>query len=80
MPSNHHVFNMHPCILLPHALATRFRFDDEGLEVIKAGEEDKETENVFTGGANRWSYDSFVNWELWWPGFPILTYFKVCIG
>lgn len=21
-------------------------------------------------------YSSFVNWELWWPNFPILVYFK----
>jgi hypothetical protein len=26
----------------------------------------------------RWRYDSFINWELWWPGFPVLVYFKVC--
>jgi hypothetical protein len=25
----------------------------------------------------RWRYDTFVNWEMWWPGFPILVYFKV---
>jgi hypothetical protein len=24
----------------------------------------------------RWRYDTFVNWEMWWPGFPILVYFK----
>lgn len=23
-----------------------------------------------------YSYSSFVNWELWWPNFPILVYFK----
>jgi hypothetical protein len=22
------------------------------------------------------SYASFVNWELWWPSFPVLVYFK----
>ncbi|PPS04871.1 hypothetical protein GOBAR_AA15804 [Gossypium barbadense] len=21
-------------------------------------------------------YSTFVNWELWWPSFPILVYFK----
>jgi len=55
-------------------LSRRFQFDDEGLGVIRAGEE---TENVFVGGTNRWSYDAFVNWEFWFPGFPILVYFKV---
>lgn len=25
---------------------------------------------------NKWKYSSFVNWELWWPDFPILVYFK----
>jgi hypothetical protein len=37
----------------------------------------KESENAFVGGANRWAYDSFVNWEFWWPAFPCLVYFKV---
>lgn len=39
-------------------------FDDEALEVV-VGEQKKETENVFVGGQNRWSYDSFINWEFW---------------
>lgn len=33
-------------------------------------------QNAFVGGRNRWAYDTFVNWELWWPGFPVLVYFK----
>ncbi|KAJ4708273.1 DUF3119 family protein [Melia azedarach] len=54
----------------------RFVFDDEALEV-KVGEELEESgENVFVGGKNRWKYSTFVNWELWWPNFPILVYFK----
>uniref|UniRef100_A0A0C9QKY6 TSA: Wollemia nobilis Ref_Wollemi_Transcript_29400_1080 transcribed RNA sequence n=1 Tax=Wollemia nobilis TaxID=56998 RepID=A0A0C9QKY6_9CONI len=54
----------------------RFVFDDEALEV-RVGNELKESgENVFVGGKNRWKYSSFVNWELWWPNFPILVYFK----
>jgi hypothetical protein len=61
---------------LRHPARRRFRFDDEGLEVV-VGSKQKETENAFVGGANRWSYDSFVNWEFWWPAFPVLVYFKV---
>eukprot|EP00252_Welwitschia_mirabilis_P017518 TRINITY_DN387_c0_g1_i5.p1 TRINITY_DN387_c0_g1~~TRINITY_DN387_c0_g1_i5.p1 ORF type:complete len:225 (-),score=30.44 TRINITY_DN387_c0_g1_i5:164-838(-) len=54
----------------------RFVFDDEALEV-KVGNELKESEeNVFVGGKNRWKYSTFVNWELWWPRFPVLVYFK----
>ena len=34
------------------------------------------SQNAFVGGRNRWPYRSFVNWELWWPGFPVLVYFK----
>lgn len=52
----------------------RFQFDDEGLGVIQAGQE---TQNVFVGGTNKWSYDAFVNWEFWFPAFPVLVYFKV---
>ncbi|GAX83525.1 hypothetical protein CEUSTIGMA_g10950.t1 [Chlamydomonas eustigma] len=55
------------------ATRIRFLFDDEGLSVIRAGEE---TENVFVGGSNKWSYESFINWEYWFPGFPVLVYFK----
>lgn len=54
----------------------RFVFDDEALEVV-IGKQQKESENAFVGGQNRWSYDSFVNWEFWFPNFPILVYFKV---
>lgn len=63
-------------MLLPTA-ACRFVFDDDSLEVVIAGKEEQQTENAFVGGRNRWRYDTFVNWELWWPGFPILVYFKV---
>jgi len=58
------------------ATRVRFVFDDEGLEVVVGASDPKETNNAFVGGKNRWSYDSFVNWEFWFPGFPILVYFK----
>ncbi|KAG2657748.1 hypothetical protein PVAP13_1KG170800 [Panicum virgatum] len=44
---------------------------------VKVGDQLQESgENVFVGGKNRWKYSTFVNWELWWPQFPILVYFK----
>ena len=47
------------------ATFTRFRldftFDDEAFE-LKSGEEDI-GENVVVGGANRWAYNTFVNYE-----------------
>lgn len=39
----------------------------------------KKEENVFVGGENKWKFNSFTNWEFWWPSFPILVYFKVII-
>lgn len=57
------------------ATRVKFCFDDEALEVL-VGEEKEESENAFVGGRNRWKYDTFVNWEFWWPGFPVLVYFK----
>lgn len=60
--------------LCPLGSFGRFTFDDEALEIYRAGEE---TENIVVGGRNRWTYDSFVNWEFWWPNFPVLVYFKV---
>jgi Protein of unknown function (DUF3119) len=29
-----------------------------------------------TGGANAWSLSSITNWEFWWPGFPVLVFYK----
>ena len=53
-----------------------FTFDDEAFE-LKSGEEDI-GENVVVGGANRWAYDTFVNYETFPKGWdvPILVYFK----
>ncbi|XP_019159822.1 PREDICTED: uncharacterized protein LOC109156417 isoform X1 [Ipomoea nil] len=63
-------------LLLFQTTRVRFVFDDEALEV-KVGEQLEESgENVFVGGKNRWKYSTFVNWELWWPNFPVLVYFK----
>ncbi|KAL4856373.1 hypothetical protein ACK3TF_003177 [Chlorella vulgaris] len=53
----------------------KFVFDEDSLEVL-IGAGAKKSENAFVGGENRWTYDSFVNWEFWWPGFPVLVYFK----
>ncbi|KAL7551010.1 hypothetical protein ACHAWF_014215 [Thalassiosira exigua] len=60
----------------------RFVFDSECFELKYAtstGSEELEDsdENVFVGGANRWAYASFVNWDFY-PSFefPILVYFK----
>ncbi|XP_054806914.1 uncharacterized protein LOC129309375 [Prosopis cineraria] len=63
-------------LLLVQTTRVRFVFDNEALEV-RVGDELKESdENVFVGGKNRWKYSTFVNWEFWWPNFPILVYFK----
>ncbi|KAG4141085.1 hypothetical protein ERO13_D06G054575v2 [Gossypium hirsutum] len=63
-------------LLLFQTTRVRFVFDDEALEV-KVGEQLEDSgENVFVGGKNRWKYSTFVNWELWWPSFPILVYLR----
>ncbi|RLN07908.1 uncharacterized protein C2845_PM11G17350 [Panicum miliaceum] len=60
-------------LLLFQTTRLRFVFDNEALEV-KVGDQLQESgENVFVGGKNRWKYSTFVNWELWWPQFPILV-------
>ncbi|XP_047323373.1 uncharacterized protein LOC124927073 [Impatiens glandulifera] len=63
-------------LLLFQTTRVRFVFDQEALEVKVGNELEESGENVFVGGKNRWKYSSFVNWELWWPNFPILVYFK----
>ncbi|KAF8671887.1 hypothetical protein HU200_049829 [Digitaria exilis] len=47
------------------------------FQEVKVGDQLQESgENVFVGGKNHWKYSTLVNWELWWPQFPILVYFK----
>ena len=57
------------------ASRVKFVFEDDTLEVV-LGEQQAETENAFVGGENKWAFSSFTNWEYWFPGFPILVYFK----
>ncbi|KAJ9505102.1 hypothetical protein QJQ45_027560 [Haematococcus lacustris] len=59
--------------LAVQASRVSFIFDDEAFEIKRNG---AETDNVVVGGRNRWPYSSFVNWELWFPAFPVLVYFK----
>ncbi|KAF7147799.1 hypothetical protein RHSIM_Rhsim03G0248000 [Rhododendron simsii] len=63
-------------LLLFQTTRVRFVFDGEALEVKIGDQLEESEENVFVGGKNRWKYSTFVNWELWWPNFPILVYFK----
>ena len=58
-----------------------FVFDGDAFELKESGGGDT-GENIVVGGANRWAYDSFVNWETFPKGWidqpqgPILIYFK----
>ncbi|KFM25824.1 hypothetical protein F751_1438 [Auxenochlorella protothecoides] len=61
--------------LAVQASRVKFVFDEDALEVL-TGKDEEESENAFVGGRNRWSYDSIINWEFWFPSFPILVYFK----
>jgi len=60
----------------------RFVFDGDAFELKNAGGDDEQLtdsgENFVVGGANRWKYDSFVNYEFFPKGspIPILVYFK----
>jgi len=59
----------------------RFTFDDEAFELktTSAGTEELggSGENIVVGGANRWAYNTWVNYD-YFPSkeFPILVYFK----
>eukprot|EP00565_Helicotheca_tamesis_P000737 CAMPEP_0185732180 /NCGR_PEP_ID=MMETSP1171-20130828/15273_1 /TAXON_ID=374046 /ORGANISM="Helicotheca tamensis, Strain CCMP826" /LENGTH=244 /DNA_ID=CAMNT_0028401605 /DNA_START=45 /DNA_END=779 /DNA_ORIENTATION=+ len=61
----------------------RFVFTENNFELKNGGDELKDSgENIVVGGANVWSYDSFVNYEFFPKGWqdtpqgPILVYFK----
>ena len=70
------------------ASRVRFRFSETDLDVvfIQPGESDGEAAKAETdssgdnklqgGGANKWSFESVQNWEFWFPGFPVLVYYK----
>mmetsp|Transcript_29799 Transcript_29799/g.88433 ORF Transcript_29799/g.88433 Transcript_29799/m.88433 type:complete len:112 (-) Transcript_29799:1675-2010(-) len=65
--------------LVVQTLRLRFVFDETAFElkeVDSSGLVDS-GENVIVGGQNRWTYDSFVNWDFF-PNvdIPILVYFK----
>lgn len=63
-------------LLAFQATRVRFLLDTDSLEVVIGDKAEKSGENVFVGGENRWRYDTFTNWEFWWPQFPVLVYFK----
>ena len=54
----------------------RFTFDDTAFSLVKSDLSNTE-ENLVVGGDNRWSYSSFVNYEVF-PNadYPVLVYFK----
>jgi hypothetical protein len=70
------------------ASRVRFRFSDTELDVVfiepgasddtaLAADTDSSGDNKLQGGgANKWALSSITNWEFWWPGFPVLVYYK----
>jgi len=70
--------------LAVQAQRIRFVFDEKAFELknvdVGSSEEDvlkASGENFVVGGANRWDYDSFVNWDFFPSAdYPILVYFK----
>lgn len=58
----------------------RFFFDETCFELKEVDVTNSlvgSGENVVVGGANRWTYDSFVNWDFFpTVDLPILVYFK----
>ena len=70
------------------ASRVRFRFSSTDLDVvfIEPGAADSTALQASTdssgdnklqgGGANKWALSSVTNWEFWWPGFPVLVYYK----
>lgn len=66
----------------------RFRFTDTDLQVVfiepfgsddealTAGVDSSGDNKLQGGGENSWPLSSITNWEFWWPGFPVLVYFK----
>ena len=69
-------------LFLVQTFRIRFCFDETAFELRMGDKLENIGENVVVGGENRWTYDSFVNWEFFPKGWvdtpqgPILAYFK----
>ena len=70
-------------LFLVQTSRVRFVFDQDAFELKSGGDSLASSgENVVVGGANRWTYDSFGNYEFFPKGWvdqpqgPILVYFK----
>jgi hypothetical protein len=70
-------------LFLVQTARIRFIFDADAFELVQGGDSLQSSgENVVVGGANRWTYDSFVNYDFFPKGWvdqpqgPILVYFK----
>lgn len=70
-------------LFLVQTFRVRFVFTEDKFELKQGGDDLEDAgENIVVGGANEWSYDSFVNWEFFPKGWedspqgPILVYFK----
>lgn len=71
-------------LFLVQASAVRFVFDETCFELKRLNRGGDMApilvdsgDNIVVGGANRWPYDTFVNWEFF-PNvdYPVLVYFK----
>jgi hypothetical protein len=67
-------------LFLVQTFRLKFVCDSEAFELLNTSKESGE--NILVGGKNRWTYDSFVNYEFFPKGWidqpqgPILVYFK----
>uniref|UniRef100_A0A7S0MXS5 Uncharacterized protein n=1 Tax=Cryptomonas curvata TaxID=233186 RepID=A0A7S0MXS5_9CRYP len=64
-------------VLILQTARLRFRFTSDQFDVLRVKGLDSK---VFIGpqvvAIGPWPLRSIVDWELWWPGFPVLAYFK----
>ena len=69
-------------LFLVQTFRLKFVCDASTFSLQDASSEDSVGENVIVGGENRWTYDSFVNYDFFPAGWvdqpqgPILVYFK----
>lgn len=67
-------------LFVVQATRIRFVFDETSFELKMGGDNLEDSgENVVVGGANRWEYDTFVNYDFFPKAdsvLPVLVYFK----
>mmetsp|Transcript_56157 Transcript_56157/g.132316 ORF Transcript_56157/g.132316 Transcript_56157/m.132316 type:complete len:324 (-) Transcript_56157:373-1344(-) len=82
------LFSFVGAFLVLQTIRLRFRFSENSLDVLRVDELSDDGKQISPSSSSSadpagrkvaigpWKYSSVTNWEFWWPGFPLIAYFK----